>query len=139
MAGERGHLVDEEEFRRLQRDYTDATEQFAAMSEVLTALGRSASDPDAVLGSVVESARRLCRCEAAAAYLIDGDHFALATSVGLSTEFVRRIVEHPFKIDRATLLGLLLGPTGNLRAPTLRKGRTLIVGFEEETYEKLLK
>jgi arsenate reductase-like glutaredoxin family protein len=41
--------------------------------------------------------------------------------------------------DRATLLGLLLGPTGNLRAPTLRKGRTLIVGFEEETYKKLLK
>ena len=40
--------------------------------------------------------------------------------------------------DRATLLGLLLGPTGNLRAPTLRKGRTLIVGFEEETYKKLL-
>ena len=35
------------------------------------------------------------------------------------------------KPDRATLLGLLLGPTGNLRAPTLRKGRTLIVGFEE--------
>ena len=40
--------------------------------------------------------------------------------------------------DRAALLGLLLGPTGNLRAPTLRKGRTLIVGFEEETYKKLL-
>jgi len=41
--------------------------------------------------------------------------------------------------DRSTLLGLLLGPTGNLRAPTLRKGRTLIVGFEEDTYKKLLK
>ncbi len=41
--------------------------------------------------------------------------------------------------DRATLLGLLLGPTGNLRAPTLRKGKTLIVGFEEETYKKVLK
>jgi arsenate reductase-like glutaredoxin family protein len=40
--------------------------------------------------------------------------------------------------DRATLLGLLLGPTGNLRAPTLRRGRTLIVGFEEDTYKKLL-
>ncbi|HTG11629.1 MAG TPA: ArsC family (seleno)protein, partial [Candidatus Eisenbacteria bacterium] len=34
------------------------------------------------------------------------------------------------KPDRAALLALLLGPTGNLRAPTLRKGRTLIVGFE---------
>ncbi len=39
---------------------------------------------------------------------------------------------------RAELLGLLLGPTGNLRAPTLRKGRTLIVGFDEATYAKLL-
>jgi len=38
-----------------------------------------------------------------------------------------------------TLRGLLLGPTGNLRAPTLRKGRTLVVGFDEATYAKLLK
>lgn len=105
MTNEHGHRVDEEEFRRLQRDFTDATEQFEAMNEVLTALGRSASDPDAVLDSVVESARRLCRCEAAAAYLIEGDHFVLASSVGLSSEFVRRIGEQPFTIDRATLLG----------------------------------
>lgn len=33
---------------------------------------------------------------------------------------------------------LLLGPTGNLRAPTIRRGRTLIVGFDEETYKKVL-
>ena len=32
---------------------------------------------------------------------------------------------------------MMLGPTGNLRAPTLRKGRTLVVGFNKETYEKL--
>ena len=42
------------------------------------------------------------------------------------------------KPDRATLLGLLLGPTGNLRAPTLRKGRTLLVGFDESTYRQVL-
>ncbi|MCC6362756.1 MAG: hypothetical protein IT165_04485 [Bryobacterales bacterium] len=41
------------------------------------------------------------------------------------------------KPDPATLKALLLGPTGNLRAPTLRIGRTLIVGFEEETYRNL--
>ena len=40
---------------------------------------------------------------------------------------------------RAELLALLLGPTGNLRAPTLRKGRTLIVGFDEATYARLLR
>jgi arsenate reductase-like glutaredoxin family protein len=33
---------------------------------------------------------------------------------------------------------LMLGPTGNLRAPTLVKGKTVIVGFEEETYKSLL-
>ncbi|MBI4573165.1 MAG: hypothetical protein HY713_07750 [candidate division NC10 bacterium] len=43
------------------------------------------------------------------------------------------------KPDAATLKGLLLGPTGNLRAPALRRGRMLIVGFDEEMYAKLLK
>ena len=43
------------------------------------------------------------------------------------------------KPDKAALLGLLLGPTGNLRAPTLRKGRTLLVGFDEAAYLKVLK
>jgi len=40
--------------------------------------------------------------------------------------------------SRAEVLAVLLGPTGNLRAPTLRKGRTLIVGFDEATYRRLL-
>lgn len=34
------------------------------------------------------------------------------------------------------LLAAMLGPTGNLRAPTLRKGTTLLVGFNEETYQE---
>ena len=42
------------------------------------------------------------------------------------------------KPDRAALLGLLLGPTGNPRAPTVRKGRTLLVGFDEPTYKQVL-
>jgi arsenate reductase-like glutaredoxin family protein len=43
------------------------------------------------------------------------------------------------KPERAALLGLLLGPTGNLRAPTLRRGRTLLVGFDEASYAAVLK
>ena len=42
------------------------------------------------------------------------------------------------KPDRATLESLLIGPSGNLRAPTLRQGRTLLVGFDEATYAKVL-
>ena len=40
---------------------------------------------------------------------------------------------------KAELLALLLGPTGGLRAPTLRVGRTLLVGFNEDTYAQILK
>ncbi len=40
---------------------------------------------------------------------------------------------------RAELLALLLGPTGGLRAPTLRVGRTLLVGFNEDAYATVLK
>jgi arsenate reductase-like glutaredoxin family protein len=32
----------------------------------------------------------------------------------------------------------MLGPTGNLRAPTLRKGKTTLVGFNDEAYGSLL-
>jgi arsenate reductase-like glutaredoxin family protein len=35
------------------------------------------------------------------------------------------------------LLSAILGPTGNLRAPAIRKGKTLYVGFNEEEYQKL--
>ena len=34
----------------------------------------------------------------------------------------------------AELLAAMLGPTGNLRAPTVRVGGTLIVGFSAEAY-----
>ena len=40
--------------------------------------------------------------------------------------------------DQETLGKLLLGPTGNLRAPTIRKGKTILVGFHEATYKKVL-
>lgn len=53
----------------------------------------------------------------------------------------KNVVHVDLKKDRpddATLRQLLLGPTGNLRAPTLRVGKTLIVGFDQATYEKVL-
>lgn len=39
--------------------------------------------------------------------------------------------------DEATLRSLLLGPTGNLRAPVIRSGKTLLVGFDLASYEKV--
>ena len=39
--------------------------------------------------------------------------------------------------DDDSLAAHILGPTGNLRAPTLRQGTTLYVGFQEEAYQEL--
>ena len=42
------------------------------------------------------------------------------------------------KPDDETLTKLLMGPTGNMRAPTLRVGKTLLVGFDERAYKEVL-
>ena len=43
------------------------------------------------------------------------------------------------RVEASTLKNLLIGPSGRLRAPTLRVGRTLLVGFDEEAYSKALR
>jgi arsenate reductase-like glutaredoxin family protein len=43
--------------------------------------------------------------------------------------------DHP---DDEALLAVLLGPTGNLRAPAAVVGKTLVVGFNEEVYREVL-
>jgi hypothetical protein len=53
----------------------------------------------------------------------------------------KRVATFDLKKDRpddAILLAHLIGPTGNLRAPTARIGKTLVVGFNEETYKEVL-
>ena len=52
----------------------------------------------------------------------------------------KNVVRFSMKKDRPdddTLLAHLLGPTGNLRAPTMRVGRTLVVGYNEAMYDRV--
>ena len=68
---------------------------------------------------------------------------ALAKTVGkIIVARGKKIVSFDLKKNRPdddTLAAHLLGPTGNLRAPTVRRGQTLYVGFSEETYRDLAK
>lgn len=51
-----------------------------------------------------------------------------------------KVVRFSIKKERPTegaLLAHMLGPTGNLRAPTIVKGQTLLVGFDEGAYREL--
>lgn len=97
--------TDQVDLAGAQRDLHEIREQFAATSDVLVSLGRSAADHDAVLGTLVRSARRLCGADAALIYLADGAVYRLGRSIGLSEEFVEYIDRHPLSADRQTLVG----------------------------------
>lgn len=94
-----------DERAQLRRDLLEVSDQLAATTEVLTALGRSASDRDSVLSTIVESAARLCHSQAAQLYLVDGETFQLAQSVGLDEEYLAYLAEHPLLLDRGALIG----------------------------------
>jgi len=40
--------------------------------------------------------------------------------------------------DEQDLLAVMLGTTGNLRAPIIVRGRTVLVGFNQEIYDEIL-
>jgi len=53
----------------------------------------------------------------------------------------KKVVYFDMKKDAPSdeeLKKVMVGPTGNLRAPTLRIGKTLVVGFDEATYSKVI-
>ncbi len=67
---------------------------------------------------------------------------ALAMLKGIDRLYVakgKKVVHIDLKKSKAEeAVPLMLGPTGNVRAPLLRKGRTLLVGFEEGMYREVL-
>jgi signal transduction histidine kinase/ActR/RegA family two-component response regulator len=89
--------------RRLRNH--EVAEQLTAADAVLIALGRSSSDAGAVLATVAESAQRLCRCQGVQIYLLHGDEFELAATVGLSPELEHYVAQHPLRRDRDTIAG----------------------------------
>ncbi len=104
-AGTGAEVVDTSDVDRLRRDLTDAREEIAATNEVLTAMGRSASDLDLVLGTIVDSARRLCRADGVQLHLVDGGMYRLARSAGLSADFLEHMTGHPLLLDHGSLTG----------------------------------
>ena len=50
-----------------------------------------------------------------------------------------RVVEfRPGRDEAEEIADAMLGPTGNLRAPTIRVGKTVVVGYNDEVYQELL-
>jgi hypothetical protein len=83
-----------------------------------------------VPADVVPASRKLGRADAAA---LAGKASKVIVAKG------KKVSEFTIKGTPADeVVDAMLGPTGNLRAPTLRAGRTLLVGFDQAQYEKVL-
>src|SRR6516225_7321987 len=93
------------EIERLADELAEVREQLGATSEVLAVIGRSASDLDRVLETVVESARKLCGADAGQVLLVDQDRYRLAYGSGMTSEYRQHIAKNPVVLDRETLAG----------------------------------
>src|SRR5271157_215397 len=93
------------EIERLGDELAEVREQLGATSEVLAVIGRSASDLERVLETVVESARKLCGADTGEIFLVDGDRYRLAYGSGMTAEYREFVANNPVVLDRGTLVG----------------------------------
>ncbi len=82
---------------------------------------------------VVDARKRKLRLKDAYALLEGMDELVAARG-----RTVERVDLRAGRPDKATVERLMIGPTGNLRAPTLKVGHTVLVGFDEATYRAAL-
>ncbi|HTQ91250.1 MAG TPA: response regulator [Streptosporangiaceae bacterium] len=93
------------EAERLADELAEVREQLGATSEVLAVIGRSASDLDRVLETVVESARKLCGADAGQVFLAYEDRFRLVYGSGMTAEYREFIADNPVVLERGSLVG----------------------------------
>jgi GAF domain-containing protein len=90
---------------RLTRSLADAIDQQTATSEVLRAIGRSASELQSVFETVLRHAVRLCEADAGTVYQLDGDVYRVAAMLGGPDAYRRYIVDNPVPQGPGTLVG----------------------------------
>src|SRR5215469_4071397 len=90
------------EIERLSDELAGAREQLTATSEVLAVIGRSASDLEAVLETVVGSARKLCGADVGLVFLVDGDKYRFAYGSGVTSEYRELITNSPVLLNRGS-------------------------------------
>jgi GAF domain-containing protein/anti-sigma regulatory factor (Ser/Thr protein kinase) len=93
------------ELRQRTDDLQEALEYQTAIGDVLKVISRAAVDLDAVLGTAVTAAVRLCHGHYGVIFRREGEEFRWAAGYGLADEYIRIEQETPIRPGTGTLVG----------------------------------
>ncbi len=90
------------------RDLEESLQQQTATADVLKVISRSVFDLDAVLKTLLESARQLCGARNANLYLRDGEVLRVRATTNPAPEAIEFFRDHPITPSRRNVLGRVL-------------------------------
>jgi signal transduction histidine kinase len=93
------------ELRQRTSDLSESLERQSATSEVLGVISRSKFELQPILQSVVDTAARLCRAEAAVIFRLEGGLYRFAAGCSLDPTYLRIERENPIQPGHGTLVG----------------------------------
>ena len=96
---------DSERIADLERDLAEALERQSAADRVLEVLGRSTFELEPVFETVLQQAVRLCRADAGLIYVLDGDVYRCAVTLGASQAYRDYIMGVPLQVGSGTVVG----------------------------------
>jgi two-component system, NtrC family, sensor kinase len=106
IAIENVRLLDEVQART--RDLEEALAQQTATADVLKVISRSAFDLQAVLTTLADSARELCRASFVTLFMRDSDEMRLRAASNCTPEIVAFLDAHPIRAGRETFTGRVM-------------------------------